>query len=225
MPGSGYSIEDVPLKSCQIQDLYEGWRYPDIVENANEEQIHSVIDEEGQVHFGLFVQHRPLTEPRYQTEYKLGQYRDSIDLFQTLFQKLETQLPDIASTKEKIAFAKLVFGDEITSPSNSIFGLATQIDSEYANQFKYDPETQIVAPRDQVPRSLRQELIEEYGGCARCDSEKNLHIHHIVPYARGGPTGRNNLVPLCRPCHTEAHEPSYDYESIVSFFEWISNGP
>ena len=37
--------------------------------------------------------------------------------------------------------------------------------------------------------------------CVRCDSTKDLRVHHRVRVADGGPNALWNLVTLCDPCH------------------------
>lgn len=41
--------------------------------------------------------------------------------------------------------------------------------------------------------------------CWACDEQEPEHWHHIVPLARGGDNRRENLVPLCQPCHDAVH--------------------
>jgi hypothetical protein len=40
--------------------------------------------------------------------------------------------------------------------------------------------------------------------CYLCEGKAKLR-HHIVPLVKGGQTRRNNLVPLCNPCHCKVH--------------------
>ncbi len=41
--------------------------------------------------------------------------------------------------------------------------------------------------------------------CVRCDSTKDLRVHHRVRVADGGPNALWNLVTLCDPCHLAEH--------------------
>jgi hypothetical protein len=65
--------------------------------------------------------------------------------------------------------------------------------------------------REQVPRWLREEMLEEAGHectvCARSAdaSAVPLHLHHKVPLSQGGSTTKENLVVLCRYCHRHYH--------------------
>ncbi len=53
-----------------------------------------------------------------------------------------------------------------------------------------------------------QALMALYGGCAGCGEpdENMLHAHHMDPFARGGRTGLDNLMPLCWGCHGKIHD-------------------
>lgn len=51
-------------------------------------------------------------------------------------------------------------------------------------------------------RSLRRSVLERDGyRCCNCRRRRELHVHHIVPLARGGRNAASNLVTLCRACH------------------------
>ena len=41
--------------------------------------------------------------------------------------------------------------------------------------------------------------------CGNCGSKTNLHVHHIVPLARGGTNQLSNLRTLCEDCHKKIH--------------------
>ena len=53
-----------------------------------------------------------------------------------------------------------------------------------------------------------QALIALYGGCAGCDETDQLRIqaHHKDPFALGGTTDLDNLIPLCWTCHDNVHD-------------------
>ena len=40
-------------------------------------------------------------------------------------------------------------------------------------------------------------------GCGQCGIP--LDVHHIIPVSRGGNNWLNNLLSLCRECHTRIH--------------------
>ncbi len=53
-----------------------------------------------------------------------------------------------------------------------------------------------------------QALMALYGGCAGCGEpdENMLHAHHMDPFAWGGRTDLDNLMPLCWGCHDKIHD-------------------
>jgi hypothetical protein len=59
-----------------------------------------------------------------------------------------------------------------------------------------------------VPASIRRALIVRDKGCAfpRCDRPPGwTDAHHVIPWARGGPTSLQNLVLLCGHHHDTVH--------------------
>ena len=58
----------------------------------------------------------------------------------------------------------------------------------------------------EVPAWLRQKVLDRDGHrCRCCGSRHSLHMHHIIWFSRGGKTRFDNLVTLCRSCHTLVH--------------------
>ena len=53
-----------------------------------------------------------------------------------------------------------------------------------------------------------QALMALYGGCAGCGEtdEHKIHAHHMDPFAWGGRTDLDNLMPLCWGCHDKIHD-------------------
>ena len=53
-----------------------------------------------------------------------------------------------------------------------------------------------------------QALMALYGGCAGCgeSDENKVHAHHMDPFAFGGGTDLDNLIPLCWGCHAKIHD-------------------
>ena len=53
-----------------------------------------------------------------------------------------------------------------------------------------------------------QALMALYGGCAGCGEpdETKVHAHHMDPFAWGGRTDLDNLLPLCWGCHAKIHD-------------------
>ena len=59
-----------------------------------------------------------------------------------------------------------------------------------------------------------QALMALYGGCAGCgeSDEGKLHAHHTDPFAWGGRTDLDNLMPLCWGCHGKIHD--HDWQVV-----------
>ncbi len=57
-----------------------------------------------------------------------------------------------------------------------------------------------------ISPGLRRRLYARDGGkCRACGSPHRKHGHHIIPVSQGGPTRLDNLITLCRTCHTLVH--------------------
>jgi len=50
-------------------------------------------------------------------------------------------------------------------------------------------------------------VIRKGKNCSYCDSDKDLHSHHLIPKSKqpGLALNENNGIPLCKPCHREHH--------------------
>lgn len=57
-------------------------------------------------------------------------------------------------------------------------------------------------------RQKRVELLDQFGGCTKCGSVDDLHVHHIVPVYIDPSLAfsDNNITLLCGDCHHDAHE-------------------
>lgn len=60
-----------------------------------------------------------------------------------------------------------------------------------------------------VPPALRRRLRERDRGCVVCGRQAGCHAHHTIHWAHGGRTDLDNLVLLCRRCHTLVHDGSF----------------
>lgn len=72
-----------------------------------------------------------------------------------------------------------------------------------------------IAESRSLSKSVRQQVIErDEQTCQRCgievsemgESGPNFEIHHLIPFAAGGPNHPENLVTLCLDCHSKAHK-------------------
>lgn len=71
-----------------------------------------------------------------------------------------------------------------------------------------------IADSRRLSRSLRRQVIERDGQqCQRCGVDvsptsepgPDFQLHHVVPFAAGGPDHPDNLITLCSDCHRTAH--------------------
>ena len=83
-----------------------------------------------------------------------------------------------------------------------------------------------VAPRRApIKAEAKHEAVARDGGrCAfvgaggkRCDSDRWLHLHHVVPVARGKTNDPTNLVCLCSEHHALVHQTSFGIDGQVSW--------
>lgn len=57
-------------------------------------------------------------------------------------------------------------------------------------------------PRDPISAALRKQVFERDAyRCVQCGDWHELHLDHIIPFSRGGPTTFENLQTLCRTCN------------------------
>jgi hypothetical protein len=54
-----------------------------------------------------------------------------------------------------------------------------------------------------IPAAVRTAVEAMYPTCAisGCDTRKGLEYDHLIPFAEGGPTTKENLIRLCDPHH------------------------
>ena len=76
--------------------------------------------------------------------------------------------------------------------------------------------TQIGRKTRTVPAGMRREVRARDGGCAfpGCMHRRWVDNHHIIHWARGGETSRENLVQLCRLHHRLVHEGGFTVERL-----------
>ena len=55
-------------------------------------------------------------------------------------------------------------------------------------------------------KNVRWQIMErDEFTCVRCGSSHNLHVHHIKRKGNGGGESFDNLITLCRSCHSQEH--------------------
>lgn len=68
------------------------------------------------------------------------------------------------------------------------------------------------------PRIRREVLTRDRHRCRRkgCDHTRFLHLHHLVPRAKGGGNAAENLVTLCTACHDLWHRKGGDLQAMLT---------
>lgn len=70
-------------------------------------------------------------------------------------------------------------------------------------------------------KKYRNIILERDGNkCVLCDSQEELHIHHIVPLCHDVIDNKNNLVTLCKSCHEHK---AHDFQNRTIINEEIQN--
>jgi hypothetical protein len=58
--------------------------------------------------------------------------------------------------------------------------------------------------RPATPPAMREKIAERDGrACARCGTNENLTVDHIIPWSRGGSDEAHNLQLLCGSCNSK----------------------
>jgi hypothetical protein len=72
-----------------------------------------------------------------------------------------------------------------------------------------------------INRALRRALTARDRGCRfpGCDNRLFVDAHHVRHWARGGETGLDNLVLLCRRHHRLVHEGGYGVDERLRFYD------
>ena len=51
-------------------------------------------------------------------------------------------------------------------------------------------------------QQIRAAFLRQCPQCEHCGTDKQLEVHHIVPLSEGGTNDLDNLVTLCKACHS-----------------------
>ena len=77
------------------------------------------------------------------------------------------------------------------------------------NYEKYQRDPNTYKRYDKTWRIIRKRYIEAHPLCERCLSEHRMtkadHVHHIKPLSVGGTHDVNNLMSVCKSCHSKIH--------------------
>lgn len=58
-------------------------------------------------------------------------------------------------------------------------------------------------------KRIRDSFVQQHPLCEMCKAEGKLtptqEVHHKIPLSKGGTHDRNNLIALCKSCHSRIH--------------------
>ena len=79
-----------------------------------------------------------------------------------------------------------------------------KLKNRYYNKYKRDPNT--YKRYGTRWRRIRQLYIKEHPVCEVCEKQGKItpvqEVHHIIPLSRGGTHHEDNLMSLCKSCHS-----------------------
>lgn len=85
---------------------------------------------------------------------------------------------------------------------------------------KYDRDPAVRRKYNKLWRRIRQAYILRWPNCQKCMELGKLvpaeEVHHIVPLSEGGTHNFENLISLCKSCHSKIHAERGD--------RWKGNG-
>lgn len=62
---------------------------------------------------------------------------------------------------------------------------------------------------------MYQEYQKKFNTCEMCGSEKNIHMHHIIPIMAGGTNDEWNIMPLCSSCHPKVERYTDNFTNAI----------
>lgn len=78
---------------------------------------------------------------------------------------------------------------------------------ENARYERYDRDPAVRRRYGRAWKRIRDRYISMHPLCEKCRKEDRLtvaeEVHHILPLSRGGTHHEENLMALCKPCHSE----------------------
>lgn len=132
-------------------------------------------------------------------------------------------LADKASRQERadrITLTTVTYASELANEDAVFYGPGgLKVDAEQllsaASQFKVGTRQIVVDHQGRVisdfegrlaPATCRDWHQVESNKCYLCDKPLRLEEHHVEPWAQGGETSYDNLIPLCPHCHPRVEE-------------------
>jgi len=72
-------------------------------------------------------------------------------------------------------------------------------------------------------KEQRRLTIERDKHCKSCGKENNLDVHHIIPYQLSKSNKLDNLLTLCKSCHSSIGNTYWKIENRPQYFETINS--
>lgn len=120
---------------------------------------------------------------------------------------LDKEFAEIREEVEDYAWAELRQRiDEVVEISEAAFGdrwvmNIQELWRRVERQFP-EPRAKDGYQKKPIPPQLRKQVLERDAyRCKQCEDWHNLHVDHIIPESKGGPTTLENLQVLCRTCN------------------------
>lgn len=79
--------------------------------------------------------------------------------------------------------------------------------------------------RNGVPLAIKQDIYKRDINCVNCNcefEEYKMQVHHINPVSNDGNDDLENLILLCKDCHTNVHKEGYE-KYYGKFRQYIEN--
>ena len=70
-------------------------------------------------------------------------------------------------------------------------------------------------PKDVRDRVYERDSWEDNACCVFCGKPRGIEVHHFIERSRGGKGIEENLVCLCKQCHTKIHQGDTDLQNFV----------
>jgi hypothetical protein len=80
--------------------------------------------------------------------------------------------------------------------------------------------------RKSMSTATRKQVLARDGhACQKCGKREKLDLHHINPITLGQDDSPDNLVTLCKHCHSEWEHIVYVNTDKVAFEDWLAIPP
>lgn len=70
-------------------------------------------------------------------------------------------------------------------------------------------------PKDVRDRVYERDSYDGWACCIYCGKPRGIEVHHFIERSRGGKGIEENLVCLCKQCHTKIHQGDTDLQNFI----------